>query len=459
MCGYTDVPDGLSPYGRQLQLQIIGCGADQFVARTLFKALREYLQPYLDTCENEHDAQQSESVYGKTVDALAINALLRENRMKVGSEIVSFDTQAISSMLDDTPDDMFRNRGVPTRPTVSELGVTGFPRKELDDADFQKQMSAHCPQYYQVSSVCHTCSEEIALPTLEMLRTEQRGFCPTDDGKAISYHAERTRRQAHRVMSIAVQRGVAEVNNMPEPLHTAQDKFGTNVRHTGGPGDKPEEPCVPAEVRYTEKERRMFRVPKNVKEALHHPDLQPMWTYAYWQEINNLIRHECFTLERIDHPEVRQNGIFPCLVLFTLKMSVDVPPKFKKAKCRIVADGARRPPKRDETGRVITDGIVSPWEHYSPTAGASINRFFDAYCVYRGFKLFGTDCTAAFLNAPVTKPVFVRLPYGTGHHGYCMRLHNHLYGLQEPHLSHTAYTTVTQHSGGPKYSTRSFLTA
>jgi hypothetical protein len=54
---------------------------------------------------------------------------------------------------------------------------------------------------------------------------------------------------------------------------------------------------------------------------------------------------------------------------------------------------------------------------------------FDAYCVYRGWKIFSTDCAQAFLNAKTSRPIFVRPPPGVGRKGYVWRLLKHLYGL------------------------------
>ena len=104
--------------------------------------------------------------------------------------------------------------------------------------------------------------------------------------------------------------------------------------------------------------------------------------------------------------------------MYTAKFTSDVPPKFNKAKARLVAnDNFEQEP----------DDV---WENLSPTSGAQINRFFDAYCVGKGFEILSTDCTKAFLNADIEKPVFIRPPRGFQRPGKCLRLLKHLYGLR-----------------------------
>jgi hypothetical protein len=162
---------------------------------------------------------------------------------------------------------------------------------------------------------------------------------------------------------------------------------------------------------------RPLLVPKGTKKALYDPQYYPHWPQVVWKELSGLYEMGCMEYESEDHPEVKHYGILPSHMVFTDKWNAESPSQFLKCKARLVAGGNHE--------RVPENAF----ENFSPTAGAVINRMFDAYSVYRGWKIFSTDCTQAFLNAETTRPIFVRPPPGVGRRGYVWRLKKHLYGL------------------------------
>ena len=162
---------------------------------------------------------------------------------------------------------------------------------------------------------------------------------------------------------------------------------------------------------------RPLHVPKGTKKALYDPEYFPHWPEVVWKELSGLYKMGCMEYESEDHPEVRHYGVLPSHIVFTDKWNAESPAQFLKCKARLVAGGNHeRAPE-------------NAFENFSPTAGAVINRMFDAYCVYRGWKIFSTDCAQAFLNAKTSRPIFVRPPPGVGRKGYVWRLLKHLYGL------------------------------
>ena len=80
----------------------------------------------------------------------------------------------------------------------------------------------------------------------------------------------------------------------------------------------------------------------------------------------------CMELNAENDPLVRKTGVIPSHIVFTDKWTADVPPRFLKCKDRVVAGGNWEP---------VPENV---FEHFSPIAGPVINRYFDAYCVYRG---------------------------------------------------------------------------
>ena len=162
-------------------------------------------------------------------------------------------------------------------------------------------------------------------------------------------------------------------------------------------------------------------VPKNSKQAMTNPKFYPMWPEAIYNELNGLMDMDC--LEEFDRndPRVLASHVLPSHIVFTDKWTADVPAEFIKAKARIVAGGNfEETPER-------------AFENFSPTAGSVINRFFDAYCVYRGYTMYSTDCSQAFLNAPTKSgpghDLFIFPPPGVGARGKVWRLKRYLYGL------------------------------
>ena len=71
-----------------------------------------------------------------------------------------------------------------------------------------------------------------------------------------------------------------------------------------------------------------------------------------------------------------------------------------------------------------------PFANFSPTAGPSINRFFDAYCIRKGYKILSSDVSSAFIASKTKgKLIFLRPPPGTAPPGYVFLCRRYLYGL------------------------------
>jgi hypothetical protein len=161
-----------------------------------------------------------------------------------------------------------------------------------------------------------------------------------------------------------------------------------------------------------------LKVPKGVKKALYDKDYLPHWKEAVYTEMNTLTKMGCFDLIRSDHPKVKEYGVLPAHFVFTDKWTADVPPKFSKLKARIVANGNMEPKSED------------PFANFSPTAGPSINRFFDGYSILKGYKILSSDVSSAFIASKTKgKLIFLRPPPGTAPPGYVFLCRRFLYGL------------------------------
>jgi hypothetical protein len=162
-----------------------------------------------------------------------------------------------------------------------------------------------------------------------------------------------------------------------------------------------------------------LHVPKGSKKAMTDPKYSPHWKEAVYKELNTLNDMGCFDLIREDHPDVKIVGALPSHFVFTDKWTADTPPKFSKVKARLVAGGNFEKPEED------------PFANFSPTAGPSINRFFDAYCVRQGFMILSSDVSSAFIASSVgKKKIFVRPPPGVAPRGYVFKCNKMLYGLR-----------------------------
>jgi hypothetical protein len=152
------------------------------------------------------------------------------------------------------------------------------------------------------------------------------------------------------------------------------------------------------------------------KPALCDSKYYPHWSEAIYKELIGLAKMGCMELIAENDPTVHKTGVIPSHD----KWTADVPPRFLKCKGRVVAGGNWEP---------VPENV---FEHFSPTAGPVINRYFDAYCVCRGYKMYSSDCVQAFLNAkvPDNKPIFVRPPPHIAPRGYVWRLRRQLYGLK-----------------------------
>ena len=163
----------------------------------------------------------------------------------------------------------------------------------------------------------------------------------------------------------------------------------------------------------------VVHVPKGIKQAFNEEEYGPYWRTATHVEMVGLFNMRCFSLKKLNDPKVVAVGTIPSHFVFSAKWTSDVPPVFSKFKARLVAGGNFETP---------TD---NPYENFSPTAGAISNRFFDAYCTYRGYHIRTTDMTQAFLNSDAVRDIYVRLPKGMpNYHTHCFKLLKMLYGLR-----------------------------
>jgi hypothetical protein len=164
-------------------------------------------------------------------------------------------------------------------------------------------------------------------------------------------------------------------------------------------------------------------VPKSCAKAMSGE--HSLYKYATAAEVNGLMETDTFELVELRTPAwqrriIASGGILPAHFVYTAKYDTDG--KLVKPKARIVAGGNFEP---------APDNV---FENFSPTAGPSLNRLMDAYCVYRGFTIWSTDCAQAFLNAKTgDRDIFVGIPPGMFdeqvRRKYCMRLKKYLYGL------------------------------
>ena len=158
----------------------------------------------------------------------------------------------------------------------------------------------------------------------------------------------------------------AFVDNLSAAVIKGIEKFFENI------------PKLRHEMKYVnengDEETIELKVPKGSRQAFQH-EYQPHWPNAIYKELIGLYNYGCFELEHADHPEVYQHGTLPSHIVFTDKWTADVPEQFIKCKARLVAGGNFEPAPENA------------FENFSPTAGAIINRFFDAYCVYKGLAV------------------------------------------------------------------------
>ena len=158
------------------------------------------------------------------------------------------------------------------------------------------------------------------------------------------------------------------------------------------------------------------KAPANSKRAMSS-DTHLMWTQCTLEELNGLHDMDCIEYVKTTDRRLKGALVLPSHIVYTAKFTSDVPAKFIKAKARCVAGGNFEPTPAE------------PFANFSPTAGPCLNRLCDAYAVYKGYVLWTTDCTQAFLNAPTKENIYVRPPPGCGPPGYVWRLKKYLYGL------------------------------
>lgn len=109
------------------------------------------------------------------------------------------------------------------------------------------------------------------------------------------------------------------------------------------------------------------------------------------------------------------NKVIPSQWVFRIKRTPDG--EIKKFKGRIVYRG---------------DLAEADGETFSPVAAWSTVRSFFVYCLVRGWIAITIDFSNAFVQSPLTSPVWMHLPRGyrsTKGPGYCLRLKKSIYGL------------------------------
>ena len=161
-----------------------------------------------------------------------------------------------------------------------------------------------------------------------------------------------------------------------------------------------------------------MKIPTSARQAMSN-EVHPMWKEAVIKELDGL--HDMDVMDWVNKrdPCLRGRRVIPSHFVFAAKFTSDVPPKFIKAKARCVVDGNRE------------EDPENPWQHFASTSGATTNRMFDAIAVMRGWSIFTTDCTQAFLNASTDEPIYVYPPKGTPlSDNYVWALKKFLYGLR-----------------------------
>jgi hypothetical protein len=166
-------------------------------------------------------------------------------------------------------------------------------------------------------------------------------------------------------------------------------------------------------------------IPTSVAKAMAE-DSDCMFKYSTLAEWNGLCQTDTFQVCDMSDPKIRariiaSGGIIPTHGVYTWKE--DTLGNLIKPKFRFVAGGNYEP------------APDNAFANYSPTAGPSLNRTMDAYCIYRGFIVWSTDCAQAFLNSPTgLRDIFISIPPGLFkdprvRRNFCLRLRKYLYGL------------------------------
>jgi hypothetical protein len=167
--------------------------------------------------------------------------------------------------------------------------------------------------------------------------------------------------------------------------------------------------------------------PRSVRDALSRPE----WVDSMNRELANLRKHETF--EELPYSDVpRDTQIIPTHPVFRVKRKQDG--TIRDLKSRLVANG----------------NLQSHPDHsvYAPTIRAATVRALLALGANRSMAVATGDVEAAYLNAPLARPVYVRPPTGWAPEGRVWRLHKALYGLRESgYLWHQAFVACLRRLG------------
>ena len=129
------------------------------------------------------------------------------------------------------------------------------------------------------------------------------------------------------------------------------------------------------------------------------------WWDAILNEIANFKKNKVYTIVSKRIAQDGQHQIFPTLINFLTKRTKHSTPEHEmidKRKCRIVFAGNRCIPGRDY---IKSDA-------YAPVPGWGVVKLQLALAAIHGLKLKAFDCTAAYLQTPITEEIYCYPPKG-----------------------------------------------
>lgn len=129
------------------------------------------------------------------------------------------------------------------------------------------------------------------------------------------------------------------------------------------------------------------------------------WWQSILTEIANFKNNNVYTIVPKRTVTERGHTIFPTLINFLTKRTKESTPEremIDKRKCRIVFAGNRCIPGRDY---LKTDA-------YAPVPGWGVVKLQLSLAALHGLKLKAFDCTAAYLQTPITDKIYCHPPKG-----------------------------------------------
>lgn len=136
--------------------------------------------------------------------------------------------------------------------------------------------------------------------------------------------------------------------------------------------------------------------PRSYAEAKNSPHAE-LWEQARQAEIDKLVENGTWTTVRKDQVPAGKT-IMPLKEIYKVKTRNG---EFDKLKVRIVAKGFLQKEGKDVTSDV-----------YAPVAHLSALRLQLAIAALRGYEVHHVDVANAFLNAPISDDVYIKLPEG-----------------------------------------------